>query len=216
MIVIGLCGAEGAGKSTAARILQDEYNGIIVPFAAPLKQMLEALGVPPAHLYGSPEAKAEALEMLGGNSARYAMQTLGTEWGRQCMGPEFWAAIWRAKVADMAAKMAGRHGALLIVADDVRFPSEVDAIHAASGRVYCVTRNAAHYAEDRRRAKSAPLRAWRRVLELAGRAPHASTQYAALDVDGVIENGGGIDVLRANVAMAVGSDAFALKHKVIM
>lgn len=138
--LIGLSGPMGAGKSTAARILQELTGLPIVPFAGPLKAMLEAAGVPPRNLYGTPADKAEPLAMLCGESARHAMQTLGTEW-RDTIGRDLWLRMWEAK--------AGARGA---IADDVRFTHEADAIRAWGGIVINVTRpgcapSAAHASE---------------------------------------------------------------------
>lgn len=200
MIIVGLCGKEGAGKTTAAGLLRDHYGATIVPFAAPLKYMLEALGVPPENLYGTLDDKNAPLDMLAGHSARHAMQTLGTEWGRRCLGPDFWAAIWRAKVENLAANMSGGLQPVVIVADDVRFGSEVDAVRAAGGIVLCVAKDVGEYARDRRRAKSRLWRVWHRLAAWLGCAPHASTRYAELDVDGVVMNDGSLTDLKDELA----------------
>lgn len=133
-MLLGLCGPEGAGKSTVARLLQDRFAFSVHPFAAPLKKMIEALGVPRGHLYGTPEEKEAPLDLFCGRSARHAMQTLGTEWGRQCIGADFWLSAWS---ATLPADAGG------IVADDVRFPNEAALIQSKGGAVLCVTRREA-------------------------------------------------------------------------
>ena len=129
--IIGLAGPEGAGKTTVARILEGCHGYSRVPFAAPIKKMIRALGVDWRHTNGTPEEKAAPLAIFGGKSARHAMQTLGTEWGRQCIGPDFWCGAWAAEAA--------RHD--LIVADDVRFPNEADRVRAMGGVVWCIVRS---------------------------------------------------------------------------
>lgn len=143
MQYIGLCGPEGAGKSTAAKILSRAFVLPVVPFAAPLKRMLEALAVPHDCLYGAPADKARSLALFGGKSARYAMQTLGTEWGRDHFGSDFWVRAWEQQVGAGA------------VADDVRFANEAFAIMNRGGVVIRVIkskaqvyREPAHKSED--------------------------------------------------------------------
>lgn len=74
--------------------------------------------------------------LLGGKTPRYAMQTLGTEWGRNLIHPDLWVFIWtRYRRSEMRAFPRDR-----VVADDVRFPNEVDAIHELGGEVWRVHR----------------------------------------------------------------------------
>lgn len=139
---IGFCGPEGAGKSTAANQAADLLSCPITPFAAPLKRMLEALGVPHANLYGTPYDKEQPLSLLCGKSARQAMQSLGTEWGRQQIADGFWLNAWR-----VLAQQAGH-----AVADDVRYPNEAEAVRQLGGKVICVVRSM----EDFKRAPKHP------------------------------------------------------------
>lgn len=128
-LVIGLAGPMGSGKSTAAKDLAKRAGFEILPFAEPLKRMLLALGVPHRNLYGSQREKAEPLALLGGRSARDAMKTLGTEWGRELISPTLWVNAWKKSAA-------GR----VIIADDVRFPNEAAAVRALGGVVIRIER----------------------------------------------------------------------------
>lgn len=130
--------------------------------------MVLALGIDQRHVYGTPADKEEPLHIFGGKSARHAMQTLGTEWGRNCIGPEFWAQAWRVKAA--AHLSAG----IPIVADDVRFPNEVAAIRAMGGKVYCIVRSISDFERKPR---------------------HASEDFAALEHDKLIINEGSLEAL---------------------
>jgi hypothetical protein len=61
------------------------------------------------------------------------MQTLGTEWGRDLIGPDFWVGIWEAKVRQLL------RGGVNVVADDCRFPNELAAALRLGGshaRIY--------------------------------------------------------------------------------
>lgn len=171
MPVIGLCGPAGAGKTTVAKMLQFERGARLLPFAAPLKKMLEALGVPRLNLYGTPADKAKPLGILGGKSARFAMQKLGTEWGREHFGADFWCNAWAA-----ALELTPR--GVLIVADDVRFPSEVDAVKRAGGLVLCVVRSSDDF-------EKVPA--------------HPSEDFARLGYDATLYNDGDVEALRRKV-----------------
>lgn len=128
--VVGLAGAIGSGKSTAAKALGRHLGFETVAFAAPLKAMLAALGVAGRNLYGTTAEKQAPLALLGGKSAREAMRTLGTEWGRTLVWSEMWVAAWRER--------AGRCRA--VVADDVRFGNEAEAVRAMGGIVIWIER----------------------------------------------------------------------------
>lgn len=123
-LVIGLCGPAGSGKSTIAREIAvraaSSVDGDIAvfPFAGPMKSMIKVLGVPFSGLYGTQEQRMEPQERLNGKSARHALQTLGTEWGRNCMGEDFWVRAWESSIAGYA----------LAIADDVRFGNEASRI----------------------------------------------------------------------------------------
>src|SRR5262245_61605141 len=121
-LLIGITGLAGSGKSTLAKQYEVEQNEKRIPFAQPLKDMLEAMGVPHKHLHGTPAQKAEPLAILGGKSARFALQRLGTEWGRDMISESLWVDAWRQR-AEITLS-TGRD----VVVDDVRFANEVDVI----------------------------------------------------------------------------------------
>jgi len=131
--VIGLIGAAGSGKTTLALHLVQAHHYVRLPFAAPLKNMLRSLGLEGAEL-NDPELKEMPHPLLGGKTPRYAMQTLGTDWGRRLMGPRFWADQWKTE----ARRLRNAH----LVADDVRFQTETDAIRQMGGVLIKVERPA--------------------------------------------------------------------------
>ena len=100
------------------------------PFAAPLKSMLAVIGLTDEELNGS--RKKQPSDLLCGRTPRYAMRTLGTEWGRDLIHPDLWVTLWTASIADLRR--------FCLVADDVRFPNEVAAIHKLGGEVWRVNR----------------------------------------------------------------------------
>lgn len=119
--VVLLTGPAGAGKSTALKTITDCRECLTFSFASPIKQMIKTL-CPDADVHG--KDKNTPLDALNGFSPRHAMQTLGTEWGRNCMGGDIWvkAAIEKVKAHD------GTH---LSVFDDARFPNEVSFMQDA-------------------------------------------------------------------------------------
>lgn len=131
--IIGLCGIAGSGKSTVADILARKHGFVRKPFAYPLKSMIAALGFDRSVLDGPAAGKELPLDVFGGRTLREAMQTLGTEWGRAQFGEDFWIR--------MLAR--GLDGLSAVVADDVRFENEAQAIHDRGGIVVRLVRDGA-------------------------------------------------------------------------
>lgn len=130
-MIIGLMGAKGAGKSTVAQMLV-ERGFVRAPFAGPLKAMLRELGLSGEQLDGA--AKERESDLLCGRTARYAMQTLGTEWGRQIIHPDLWVRAWEYRLT------AWPDGVNAVV-EDCRFENEVAAIRRQRhGKVWLVRR----------------------------------------------------------------------------
>ncbi|WP_209088016.1 deoxynucleotide monophosphate kinase [Agrobacterium tumefaciens] len=123
--VIALTGLAGSGKSTASKYLVETHGYQLVKFAGPLKDMLRAIGLGEGHIEGA--HKETDLAMLSGHTPRHAMQTLGTEWGRKCMGDDFWVNLWRSR-ADGVLAFGGR-----VVVDDCRFQNEADEVRKLGG-----------------------------------------------------------------------------------
>jgi hypothetical protein len=133
--IIAFTGPISCGKSTAARYLTTNYNFIRHYFAKPLKEMLKLLGLTEEHVNGS--LKEKPCWMLGGASPRYAMQTLGTEWGRNLIHGDLWAMAWRNT----------RPGNRDIVVDDLRFPNELEILRSLGGIIVKVVRPGLAYSE---------------------------------------------------------------------
>ena len=132
--------APGCGKTAAADLLNGHTR---VSFAAPLKiavlNMLNDLGLNGFHyVYKDKEAIIPEL----GVSARHMMQTLGTEWGRACIHPDFWVMIARADARRIMAY--GRS----VVIDDVRFANEAAMIRELGGELWRIERPGVIYSGD--------------------------------------------------------------------
>lgn len=132
--LIGIAGLKGSGKDTFAEtFLAAEW--LRIRFADPIKEMLYSLLLlaweldPMRWIDG--DWKEEPCHILCGRTMRHAMQTLGTEWGREQIDIGLWTNIFKKRVLATKEK---------IVCTDVRFPQEVDIIHHLNGIVLRVER----------------------------------------------------------------------------
>lgn len=130
--IIALVGNVGAGKSTVAQHLIEQHGYKLVKFAGPLKNMLRAIGLDDEEIEGS--RKEVPCDLLCGKTPRHAMVTLGTEWGRDLIGPEFWTGLWMEETA--AHLNAGQ----VVVVDDCRFPNEYEAVKKMRGVAWHIVR----------------------------------------------------------------------------
>lgn len=133
--IIGFVGKRRSGKDTAARILtQIGYES--VKFAGALKEMLRTylryVGVEDSHIEEMVEGGLKEMPnaQFCDQSCRWAMQTLGTEWGRDLIGKELWvnAAIARCLQFDH------------VVVTDARFPNEVAALKNIGAKIIRIKR----------------------------------------------------------------------------
>lgn len=133
---IGFCGITGAGKSEAARHLIERHNFQRGKFAGALKAMLRALlayrGVDSAMIERMVEGdfKESPTAALNGRSPRQAMETLGTEWGRQLVHRDIW----------INTEMDAKASIPCVVFDDVRYENEAEAIRNAGGALIRIIR----------------------------------------------------------------------------
>lgn len=128
-MLIALCGYKGSGKTTitdlAIRRMSYGYYRRI-GFADPMVDMIEAMGIPRSILNDKSRWN-EPQSILCGRSIRHAVDTLGTDWGRDQIGINVWTGI----ALQRAVAIAGDGKTVII--DNVRFPSEVEAVKSAGG-----------------------------------------------------------------------------------
>lgn len=127
--IVGLSGLAGSGKSTAAEALTHQRNFVLRSFAAPLKRMLRVL-VPDL------DDKEARPEILGGHTVRHALQTLGTNWGRDMIHKDIWTRA--AMLSALQHLDENPDGG--VVFDDVRFDNEARAILDAGGVIFRIVR----------------------------------------------------------------------------
>lgn len=129
--IIAFTGLAGAGKSTAAAHLVNSRGFQRVRFAGPIKAMMLALGCTAEQVDGS--LKETPCDLLCGRTPRWAMQSIGTEWGRELIGSDLWIRAWEAALANVPADVP-------VVVDDCRFPNEAAAVTKAGGILVRVER----------------------------------------------------------------------------
>lgn len=125
--LIAFTGLAGSGKTTAAQYLVQRHGYVRTRFADPLKAMLCSIGLSDEELDGA--RKELPSPLLCGKTPRWAMQTLGTEWGRDCIDNELWTALWTNRAQD-CIRAGGR-----VVVDDCRFANEATMVRQLGGIV---------------------------------------------------------------------------------
>lgn len=132
-MIVALTGYAGSGKSTAAAHLVERHGFTLVKFAGPLKSMMRALGLGAREIEG--DLKEVPCKLLGGKTPRHAMQTLGTEWGRNLICSNLWVNVAMLGVYEVIDR-GGR-----VVIDDCRFDNEALAVRLAGGRIVRIHRD---------------------------------------------------------------------------
>jgi hypothetical protein len=128
--LVALTGYAGSGKSEAARYLVERHHFVRLRYAAPMKKMIMTLlvesGVGPitAREMIDGKLKETPSPVLAGHSPRFALQTLGTEWGRNILARDFWRRLLMGRVEAEVAKGNS------VVIDDVRFFCEARELRA--------------------------------------------------------------------------------------
>jgi hypothetical protein len=183
--LIGLTGLARSGKSTTAQILCAKYSFERFSFSGPIKSMIRTLlqeaGLTESdtRVFLDGEMKEEPIRALNWKSPRFAMQSLGTEWGRELLGDNIWVNLRFLKI-DQILRAGGS-----VVLDDARFTNEVDAIRERGGLVVRIVR---------------PENAFEGT-------PHSkhSSETQALTADRIIVNNGSMADLENNVRELVQS-----------
>jgi energy-coupling factor transporter ATP-binding protein EcfA2 len=139
--LIGITGKAGAGKDTVANILSELLPSqvIISPFAAPIKTAIaEIFKIDLQTLY---DPVKKELPLPGFNvTARQAMQSLGTEWGRNWIDADIWLKLNLQRYEYYSTSDNEGHKDLsMFVIPDVRFKNEATWINNYGGILIQVT-----------------------------------------------------------------------------
>lgn len=136
MTSIGISGFAGAGKTEAAKYLQDHHGYTRVHIADPLRDMLRAMlrhygtiSDDMIERYLEGDLKETVIPEVG-KSGRQLQISLGTEWGRENVDPDHWATLWHYRTGPLSKPMN----------DSVRFPNEEQAIHGGGGVTLLIDR----------------------------------------------------------------------------
>lgn len=124
-IFIGLSGYVSSGKTSVSDWFVTNHGFKRFSFADPIRKMMMALGLKEEELR-DPVLKEKPHRLLLGRTPRYAMETLGTNWGRDLMHPQFWVGHF--------AFQTGNHP--FVICDDVRFQNEVETFSELGGKVW--------------------------------------------------------------------------------
>jgi hypothetical protein len=154
--IIGLVGQAGSGKDTTASLIKDlvgQERVHLMALADPLKVFLmEVFGWTEEQLWGAsylrdvpdPRYPRRTLEKYEGEAIyneteyltpRYALQTLGTEWGRNC-----YQNVWVDYALRDAKEVLEYSDKDLVIITDCRFVNEAKAIREGGGLVWRVVR----------------------------------------------------------------------------
>jgi len=130
--------AAQSGKSLAANVLaQQGYR--TMSFAEPIKRMgtefFISLGYTREQAMSLVWGQKEKLVQEINTTPRHVLQTLGTEWGRQCISESIWIDCMMYRVSSCF-----RNEDCRIVIDDIRFQNEAEMIKKMGGEMWKIIR----------------------------------------------------------------------------
>ena len=130
-MIIGITGKKRSGKTTAAQAFE-ECGFTQLSFATPLKKtawmFLSELGFVDAKIAEFEQDKEQLIPIID-VSYRYLLQSLGTEWGRNCVNANLWTLAMRKRLTDLGVEYND------VVIDDVRFDNEAHMIRELGGHI---------------------------------------------------------------------------------
>lgn len=176
MKIVAFYGPQGAGKSESAKAVSFLEGWHRVSFAGPLYAMMSSLLGTDARKID----KEAPLPGLCGKTLRYALQRLGTEFGRGMIGDTVWLEALTRRVGELR-----KDGAAGVVIDDLRFANEYRLLRDMGAKVIRIEREG------------------RMIPTMNG--GHASeADWVGFTPDAVIENCGSVESLREMVIQMVG------------
>lgn len=143
-LIIGLTGLAGTGKDTVAQMLTQRWDvaghsSDVMAFADPIRAMclsfLRHAGIDDPEDYLTDRQLKEATIPEVGVSYRHLAQTLGTEWGQQCVGRGVWINLLKQRLL-----VALRRRVTHVVVTDARFALEADWLREQGGVIWRIER----------------------------------------------------------------------------
>lgn len=140
MQLIGIAGKAGSGKTTVAQWLGKEHAAFLAAFAYPIKETLIGMfagltGLSWRH-FEDRELKEAPLPVIGVSPRRLA-QTLGTEFGRNCVHFDVWVMLMEEY---LRAHQVWERPGQTIVLHDLRFENEAQWLRRNGGVIVHVSR----------------------------------------------------------------------------
>lgn len=182
--VVAFCGAKGHGKDTAAKVLIEQYDFAPVSFADGLRKTV-ATALRVNESYFLDPARKEEIDPRTGKPRRYWLQWIGTE-GFRALWDDIWVEWWKNEILE--------RGYSRVVATDMRFPNEYDAVY--------------RFFPDATTVRVVDPR------KPVGNDLHASeAHYASFDVNYILHNEGSIEDLHVGMHEIAQRSGFGVPHK---
>lgn len=121
LMLIGLTGSMGVGKSTALELIKEAFPNEdikLIKFAETLYQIQEDIYGRISSVYKRPDNFVKDRKLL---------QWIGSDWARNTIRDTIWVDIWKSKTFDALSKKS------IVVVDDCRFDNEAQAIKDMGG-----------------------------------------------------------------------------------
>ncbi len=126
-MIIGLLGGEGAGKTTAAKYLEEKYDAMRYALATPLKEIVRlAFDLTNDQVYGT-QAQKNEVDPRYNVSPRWLMRRIGTEGVRGVFGEYIWV--------EQTLNFIREDTPNLAAIEDVRFINESDYLKDSGAKI---------------------------------------------------------------------------------
>lgn len=122
MVIIGLIGKKGVGKTEVDQYLQKKHNFKQIAFADALKETIQLWypDLPEKYLH-DPNLKESNVKFLDGKTPRQIMQTIGTDLVRDHYDENLWVNVVKRKLSQLEPTDN-------VVISDIRFQNELDML----------------------------------------------------------------------------------------
>jgi hypothetical protein len=152
-LLVGLAGKARSGKDTVGKLFHKHFGFEPYAIAGAMKRGLREMFDIPLDVWDKPE-KDDIIKWIG-RSPRYLAQTIGTEWGRDCVAKDIWVRVmlnrWETlqRIQPTSARM---------IVTDVRFDNEAEAIRDRGGFIFRVVRSGVREVESHDSERGIDLR----------------------------------------------------------